>query len=115
MAQFLKNYYSKLNGTQKVAYWCYGYFFGSLLIASGLDFLYRNEYKLPDSPFLVLVIYFGLYIFPIIAGIVAIINSCGSFFKKFDWGLLVLTILMLAILGSVFWNSPWVGVENTLG
>ena len=108
MVQFLKNYYFKLNGTQKIAYWCYGYFFGSMLLTGGLDYLYGKGYKLADSSFLSLVIYFGLYAgIPLIAGIVALVNSCGSFFKKFDWGLFVLTILSLGILGSVFWKSPW--------
>lgn len=107
MVQFLKSYYFRLNGTQKVAYWCYGYFFGSLLFSSALDFACRNGYTLSDSNFLVLVIYFGLYVFSLPAGIVALINSCGSFFKKFDWGLLVLTIIILVVFGLWFWNSPW--------
>jgi hypothetical protein len=97
MVQFLKNYYSRLDKWQQCAYLCYGVFFTLILFNVASYKLLLSE----DPPTYWLVLIRNVVTFLI--GIGGFFCFFKSIFRKIDWGLIFLTLLMMPIVGLILW------------
>jgi len=101
MAQFLKNYYSKLNKWQQGAYTCYGVFFMSVFFTAATYkwFYSPGPYGSPPTYWNVLIRNW----MTIFSGVIGIYCFFKSDFRKNDWGLMVLTPLVVFTKGFILW------------
>lgn len=103
MPQFLKNYYSGLDKWQKGAYVCYGVFFVSVLL-QGVTYKWFYTAGPYDTP----PTYWDVFLrrgslLTLLGGITGIFCFFKSIFRKTDWGLIILTLLMFATVGLILW------------